>query len=207
MSWFLATIYDRFMHQAEEAGLGAWRRELLADVDGDVLEIGAGTGANLACYGPDVRRLVLAEPEPRMRAQLQARVDATARTLRAEVVDTPGEGLGQPDQAFDVVVGTLVLCSVTDPRAALAEVRRVLRPGGRFVFLEHVASDDATRRRWQQRIEPVWKRLADNCHLTRPTEQLIVDAGFNLEWTRRESMRKAMPVIRPTVRGVARRPG
>ena len=207
MSWFLATIYDRFMRKAEEAGLGAWRGELLAPVGGDVLEIGAGTGANLACYGPDVRRLVLAEPEPRMRARLEARLAAAGRNGHAEVADAAAEKLPFADGTFDVVVATLVLCSVADPRAALAEIHRVLRPGGCFVFLEHVAAGDAARLRWQHRVEPVWKRLADNCHLTRQTEQLIVQAGFGIEDITRESMRKAMPVARPTVRGVARRPG
>ena len=207
MSWFLATIYDGFMRKTEAAGLGDWRRELLATAGGDVLEVGAGTGVNLPCYGPAVRRLVLTEPDRRMRALLEKRAAATRPAdARLEVLAASVERLPFDDAAFDAVVATLVLCSVGDPAGALAEVRRVLRPGGRFFFLEHVASEDANRLRWQHRIEPVWKRVADNCHLSRRTEQAILEAGFTIEWAQRQSMRKAMAVVRPTVRGVARRP-
>jgi ubiquinone/menaquinone biosynthesis C-methylase UbiE len=99
-----------------------------------------------------------------------------------------------------------VLCSVKDPAASLAEIRRVLRPGGRYVFLEHVASDDPTRLRWQKRIEPAWRVLADNCHVTRRTEESIRAAGFAIERITRESVRKALPIVRPSIRGVARQP-
>ena len=207
MSWFLATIYDGFMRKTEAAGLGDWRRELLATAGGDVLEVGAGTGVNLPCYGPAVHRLVLTEPDRRMRALLEKRAAATRPAdARLEVLAASVERLPFDDAAFDAVVATLVLCSVGDPAGALAEVRRVLRPGGRFYFLEHVASEDVGRLRWQQRIEPLWKRVADNCHLARRTEQAIAEAGFTIEWAQRQSMRKAMAVVRPTVRGVARRP-
>ena len=205
MSLFLAAIYDRFMQASEDAGLGAWRRELLASAAGDVLEIGAGTGANLAFYSPKVRRLVMSEPDAAMRKRLARRVRAGTRV--AEIVSATSERLPFPGASFDAVVATLVLCSVDDPRVALDEVRRVLRPGGRFLFIEHVESDRTERQRWQRRLEPIWKRIADNCHLTRRTDELIVAAGFRLEHVERASMRKAMPIVRPTVRGVARAPG
>ena len=211
MSRFMAAIYDRFMRDSERACLVAWRAELLAGVAGDVLEIGAGTGASLPHYGPAVTRLVLAEPDPHMRRKLEARLrsDGGQRDSRVEHVaisHAPASALPFADASFDVVVSMLVLCSVRDVAATLCEVARVLRPGGRFVFLEHVAADDGTPRlAWQRRIEPFWKHLAGNCHLTRHTDLSIGAAGFAVESLTRESMRKAMPFLRPTIRGVARK--
>jgi len=112
-----------------------------------------------------------------------------------------------PDESFDAVVSTLVLCSVRDVHGALREIFRVLRPGGRLLFVEHVAAHPDSRRfAWQRRLEPLWKRVAGNCHLTRDTEGALRRAGFQLEGIERESMRKAMPFIRRCIRGVARKP-
>jgi ubiquinone/menaquinone biosynthesis C-methylase UbiE len=108
------------------------------------------------------------------------------------------------DGAFDAVVSTLVLCSVPDVERALAEVRRVLRPGGKLLFLEHVAADDRPDRlAWQRRLEPLWMRISGNCHLTRRTGEAIRAAGFRVQRETRESMRKALPIVRPSVRGLA----
>lgn len=203
MPWFYAKIYDRFMQRTERACLAGWRSELLAPLTGEILEIGAGTGANLEHYGSGVERLVLSEPESHMRAQLVRRV--AARESSAEVMAAPSDALPFSDQSFDVVVSTLVLCSVPDPDRSLAEVRRVLRSGGRFVFIEHVAAEGRpSRLRWQERIEPFWLHIADGCHLTRRTDQSIVRAGFELETLVRESMQKALPFVRPSIRGIAR---
>lgn len=204
MGWFLARFYDGMMAETEEACLRAWRTELLADVGGEVLEIGAGTGASLPCYGPAVTKLVLAEPDAAMRRQLEARVAQAG--ARAEVVPASASALPFPDASFDAVASFLVLCSVADVGAALAEVRRVLRPEGRLVFLEHVAAEtNPGRLAWQHRINPLWRRLAGNCHLTRRTGHAIEEAGFDVEELRRESIRKAMPLARPSIRGWARR--
>jgi ubiquinone/menaquinone biosynthesis C-methylase UbiE len=203
MGWVMAKIYDRFMRASEEACLQAWRGELLASVTGDVLEIGAGTGANLAHYDRALGRLVLAEPDPRMRVQCEAKL-ALDRRPNVEVCGADASALPFGDATFDVVVSTLVLCSVPDQARVIAEVRRVLKPGGKLVFLEHVAAEgDPMRLLWQRAIEPVWKHLAGNCHVTRDTAKSIRDAGFTLEGETRASMRKAMRHIRPTVRGVA----
>lgn len=207
MSWLMAAIYDRFMRGAEEACLDRWRSELLRDVGDEVLEVGAGTGVNLRHYPATVRRLVLAEPDRHMRRRLLSRCGGIPGRLPAEVWDEPLEGLPVAPGSFDAVVSTLVLCSVPDLHAALAEIFRVLRPGGRFVFLEHVAADGSRKRlKWQRRVEPVWRLLAGDCHLTRRTEEAIIAAGFEIEHIRRESIRKAMPLIRPSIRGVARKP-
>jgi ubiquinone/menaquinone biosynthesis C-methylase UbiE len=204
MSWFMAAIYDRFMESMERACGHAWRGALLTDLRGDVLEIGAGTGRNLDHY-VDVSRLVLTEPDPHMRRRL-AEAARGARTASAiEIVPWDAERLACDAASFDTVVCTLVLCSVREPARSLAEIRRVLRPNGKLVFLEHVAATKASRLAWQRRTEPVWKRIAGNCHLCRDTERSIAEAGFELEQIERESARKALPIVRPTIRGVARR--
>jgi ubiquinone/menaquinone biosynthesis C-methylase UbiE len=203
MSWLMSALYDRFMRQSEAACLERWRGELLHDLSGAVLEVGAGTGATLPLYPAAVARLVLCEPDTHMRRKLQARCSALAPG-RAEVADCPAQALRWPDGSFDAVVSSLVLCSVPDQGAALTEIRRVLKPGGRFLFLEHVAADNnPPRLKWQKRVEPVWKHVMDNCHLTRRTETAIAAAGFRIERIQRESIRKAMPLVRPSIRGVA----
>lgn len=204
MSRFLAWIYDPFMRGSEEASLRAWRAELVGALAGDVLEIGAGTGANLPLY-PPLARLVLAEPEPHMRARLRDRVRALGRA-GVELCDADAAALPFAADSFDAVVCTLVLCSVPDPARVLDEIRRVLRPGGRLVFLEHVESERPARARWQARLEPLWRRVAGNCHLTRRTAVLIAAAGFVIERQQRQSARRALPIVRESVRGTARKP-
>ncbi len=197
-----AWVYDRTLSRAEETCLADWRRALLENAHGDVLEIGAGTGANLAHYPPAVRRLVLAEPDAGMRSRLKRKVGERPEVT---VVDATAEAIPLPDRAFDVVVSTLVLCSVESPGRSLAEVWRVLRPGGTLLFLEHVAAELPGRLRWQRVLEPGWRFMAGNCHLTRRTEDAIAEMGFALEDVRRESIRKVAGVVRPSVRGVARK--
>lgn len=203
MSRLFSLVYDRITAPMEEACLGGWRADLLAHVGGTVLEIGAGTGANLPHYPEAVTRLVLAEPDPGMRRRLEQKLTAWGRP--AEVVDAAAERLPFDDDTFDAVVSTLVLCSVADQRGVLAELRRVLKPEGELVLIEHVRADARPdRERWQRRIEPIWKRLAGNCHLTRDTAQALADAGFDTTTLERESIRKAAPIVRPSIRGAVR---
>jgi ubiquinone/menaquinone biosynthesis C-methylase UbiE len=198
----VVAIYDHAMRGMEDAGLSAWRRDLLAPLAGSVLEIGAGTGSNLPFYPPSVTSLVLSEPDQHMRARLVAASAGSDR--KVEVISAPAERLPFPDGSFDAVVSALVLCSVGDQATVLAEIRRVLRPNGRFVFIEHVAAKGSPRQLRQQRwIEPVWKRLVGNCHLTRSTEDAIETAGFAFEWVERQGLPKAPPMIRPSIRGSA----
>lgn len=209
MAWLFPRIYDRLTAGTEEACFQQWRSDLLAGVSGDVLEVGAGTGNNLAHYRPAVTRLVVTDPEPAMLDRLRPKLDALHPDMPVEVAVASLVDLPFGDGEFDTVVSTLVLCSVPDQAEALAEVARVLRPGGRLVFMEHVAAEGRPDRlKWQRRIEPVWKRVAGNCHLTRHTAEAIAAAGFELAESdvTRESARKATPLVRPTVRGVARRP-
>jgi ubiquinone/menaquinone biosynthesis C-methylase UbiE len=200
MNRLAAALYDRVMANLEAAGLSQWRRELLSPLQGRVLEIGAGTGRNLEMYPATVTELVLAEPDRHMRARLEARVRGAKPGV--EITDAPAEALPFADGYFDAAVSTLVLCSVKDPNRVAGELRRVIRPGGRLVIIEHVAAEPGSRRaRWQAGIEPVWKRVAGNCHLTRDTATTLSEAGFDAAALKAESMPEAPAVVRPTVRG------
>ncbi len=206
MGWALAKVYDGIMRPSERACLDQWRAALLAPLAGRVLEIGAGTGSSLHHYGQAVHELVLLEPDRHMRRRLLPRVPDRLRDV-TEVLDADGEELPFAAESFDAVVSSLVLCSVDDLGAVLAEIHRVLVPGGRLAFIEHVADDGRPGRlRWQRRLEPVWKRVAGGCHLTRRTDLAIGEAGFTLESLTRESVRKANPLVRHSVRGVAVKP-
>jgi ubiquinone/menaquinone biosynthesis C-methylase UbiE len=203
MSFLAAYIYDRIMADTEAACLRPWRQELLSTVTGNVLEIGAGTGANISFYNIETVNLTLCEPDPIMRKQLKQKI-VDAHLLNVIVSNDCAEEINVSDHSMDCVVSTLVCCSVKDLSASLQEIKRVLKPGGRFIFLEHVAAEAGTdRSRWQNILNPVWKKIAGNCHLNRHTQQAIITAGFELELIKNESMRKAIPVIRPTIRGVA----
>jgi ubiquinone/menaquinone biosynthesis C-methylase UbiE len=189
-----AAGYDRFMAGTEKAGLRDRRRALLEDANGRVLEIGAGTGANLDLYGAGVSELVLTEPEEPMAKRLEQKAAAAGKSV--SVVRAPAEQLPFPDDSFDTAVATLVLCTVRDPQQALAEIRRVLRPGGRLLFLEHVRSEDPKVAKWQDRIAPIWRPIGHGCNCNRPTSDLIEQAFAPVEVTR-DSMPKAPPIFRP----------
>lgn len=203
MAWLRACCYDLALRNAEARCLTAWRAALLQGVSGVVLDVGAGTGLNVRHVPKADTRLLLTEPDPDMRARLTRR--AADERPDATVLDAPAEALPLHDGSVDVVVCTLVLCSVPEQAPALAELRRVLRPGGRLVFLEHVAAEEGSALlRWQRRLEPLWWHIAERCALTRRTDQALLDAGFTLESVARERMRGGVPWVSPTIRGVAR---
>jgi ubiquinone/menaquinone biosynthesis C-methylase UbiE len=206
MGWLFSRIYDPFMCSAEKACLADWRRQLLQDVHGRVLEIGAGTGRSLPHYDDAVRELLLAEPDRHMAARLHRRIPDRLRRVTT-VLDATAERSGLEGASVDAVFSSLVLCSVPDLGAALREIRRILVPGGRLVFLEHVADEGRPERfRWQRRLEPVWKRVAGNCHLTRRTADAIAAAGFEITQLERASIRKSNPLTRASIRGFATKP-
>lgn len=196
-----AAGYDRFLAASERAGLREQRRQALAAATGSTLEIGAGTGLNLELYPPAVTELVLTEPSEHMAAQLRGRPASVAVT---EVVEAPAEKLPFPDDRFDTVVGTLVLCTVPDPGAALGEVARVLKPGGRFLFLEHVRSPEPGLARWQDRLERPWKAFGVGCHCNRDTAAAIERSQLALEEVEAGRIPKAVPLVRPMIVGSAR---
>ena len=202
---FFAMTYDRQIAKTEKAGLRAMRERLLAEAGGDVLEIGGGTGVNLPCYGPAVRSLMITEPEPPMLRRLERKVQEhpvrehgpSVRVLRA-----PAEDLPFDDDSFDVAVSTLVLCGVDDQPRALRELRRVLRPGGRLLFIEHVRSADPGTARLQDRMN--WlNRLVVCCDCNRPTLDTIRGTGFAVAQVEDTVLPKAPPFARPAILGSA----
>jgi ubiquinone/menaquinone biosynthesis C-methylase UbiE len=196
-----AAVYDRAVKGTEEAGLREMRRELLAGASGRTIDLGAGTGVNVDLFPGAVTELVLAEPDPHMLKKLRPKLAESG--VVAEVVEAPAERLPFEDSSFDTAVFTLVLCTVPDPAAALAEAARVLRPGGRMLFIEHVRAEDAGLARWQDRLERPWRFLGDGCHCNRDTVATIEVSPLSLERVERDRMPKAPPLVRPLVRGRA----
>ena len=197
---FTATVYDPFLWFGERLGMRAKRRRLTKLARGRVLEIGAGTGLNLSHYPDDLDELVLVEPSEPMAGRLARRRSEPGRSAR--IVAAPAEALPFDDGTFDTVVSTLVLCTVADPEGALAEVRRVLRPGGRLLFCEHVRSDSPRLARWQDRLADAWAGFADGCRCNRDTlatisSQMEIAAVEPARW------RGMPPLVHPLVLGVA----
>jgi len=202
-SWFMARFYDATMKKAEATCFGQWRQELLADASGRVLEIGSGTGVNIPHYPDTAEELVLTEPDPHMLRLLQEKL-GTRTDERISVYPCSADALDFPDDTFDVVVTTLVLCSVPSPVNTFQEIRRVLKPGGTLIFMEHViARDNPGLVKWQKFFQPVWCYMCGNCHLTRDMEKSLQDAGFRLEQIDRLMAPGSPPVVAPTIKGIA----
>ncbi|HUE27011.1 MAG TPA: class I SAM-dependent methyltransferase [Solirubrobacteraceae bacterium] len=199
-----AAMYDRMLTKTERDGLGAHRRALLTAAGGDVLEIGGGTGANLPYYSEDVRTLTITEPEQPMAKRLQRRIHECR--VDARLLQAPAEDLPFNDDSFDAAVSTLVLCTVDDQPRALRELGRVLRPGGKLLFIEHVRSDDEKLARWQDRLMPLNIRFAHGCHCNRQTLEGIRNAGFEVTGVTHDTLKHVPPFIRPLVVGVAALP-
>jgi ubiquinone/menaquinone biosynthesis C-methylase UbiE len=198
-----ARFYDRALKASEENGLGEMRATLLADARGRVVEIGAGTGVNVDLYGKGIEDLTLVEPDPHMAAQLRARLEGDGEGAPRRLVEAPAEALPFGDDTFDTAVATLVLCTVPDPVAAVSELARVLRPGGRLLFIEHVRSEDAGRARWQDRLEKPWRFMADGCYCNRDTEATLGASAFRVEAVEHGKFPKALPIVRPLIHGSA----
>jgi ubiquinone/menaquinone biosynthesis C-methylase UbiE len=199
--WLFACVYDRMTAGVEAAGLRARREQLLEGARGRVLEIGAGTGANLPFYGATIETITAAEPEAAMARKLSNRVRELHRDV--EVVQAPAEKLPFPDGHFDTVVSTLVLCTVKDLGQTLRELRRVLKPGGRLLFIEHVRSEDPKVAAWQDRLNPLNRIVAHGCNCNRPTVDAIRAAGFAITSLEHGMLAKAPPFVRPLVVGTA----
>jgi ubiquinone/menaquinone biosynthesis C-methylase UbiE len=194
-------FYDRAMKSTEEAGMREIRRQTLAGARGRTIDIGAGTGVNLGLYSPDIGDLVLAEPDPHMLKNLRSKAAESEREVT--IVEAPAAALPFEDDSFDTAVFTLVLCTVPDPEAALAEAARVLRPGGRLLFVEHVRSEDPGLARWQDRLEGPWRFLGDGCHCNRDTVATIEASPFEVEKVENGELPKAPPLVKPLVCGSA----
>jgi ubiquinone/menaquinone biosynthesis C-methylase UbiE len=196
----MAALYDPFLWLAERLGMAARRRELLGEAHGSVLEIGAGTGLNLPHYPADLDQLVLAEPGARMGGQID--LGRAPDGVSARVEAAPAEDLPFADGSFDTVVSTFVLCTVSDPQRAVAEAARVLRPGGRLLFLEHVRADPGWRQALQRRSAGAWAAFADGCRCDRPTLETI-EAQMRVESVKQGRWTGMPAIVKPLVWGSA----
>ncbi len=205
---FFAWYYPKLVGASERAGQAETRRELLADAAGRTLEIGAGNGFNLPHYTESVTELVVSEPSPHMREHLQERLESDPPSVGSwELVDAGAESLPFDDASFDTVTGGFIMCSIPDPAAALDEIARVLKPGGRYIFLEHVHAGDGTMLgRIQDLIEVPHRYFAAGCHPNRRTGELIEKSPLEIERLERGEMPRSMPSVRPTIFGAAVRP-
>ena len=199
-SRLFALTYDRMSAKMERAGLHAHREALLAGASGRVLEIGAGTGANLGLYGSEVESLTVTEPESPMLKRLKRRVQEQAP--KTTVLRAPAEDLPFEDGSFDTAVSTLVLCGVSDQPRALRELHRVLRPGGKLLFIEHVRSDEPGLARKQDRMNGLNHFLV-GCDCNRTTLDSIQAAGFEVSQLERTTLAKAPAFVRPLIVGAA----
>ena len=168
--------YDRFMKPVEEKVLASRRRVLPEPLQGTGLEVGAGTGENRIHYG-DLARPFLSDPDSHMIREMRSKAGADGC---CPILQCAGEQLPCGDGRLSWIVSTLTLCSVRNSRQVLSEFRRVLRPGGRLIFLEHVR-DQGRRGRWQDRIQPVWTFFSGGCHPNRDTVGLFEETGFVIE--------------------------
>ena len=192
----MASLYERFLLPGllkcacSSPAIMKQRAKVVPEATGKVLELGIGMGLNLAFYDPDkVSSVTGVDPAAELRAIAKAAPHDPR--LQVNVEDGTAEALPFEAGSFDCVVCTFTLCSVHTPTAALSEARRVLKPGGRFLYCEHGLAPDADVVKWQRRIEPIWKRIAGGCHLTRPVTSAIAAAGFKVQRQESQYMPKA----------------
>lgn len=196
-----AALYDRLMAPVERAGMDRRRRSLLSRARGTVLDVGAGTGSNVDHYA-GVDRVVALEPTGGFRRRLERR--AGAARVPVEVVGAGIDDAALAEGSFDTVVCTLVLCTVPDPGAALDRIRRLLKPDGTLLFLEHIAAAGGPARPAQAVVDRVWHVVAGGCRVRRDTVAAIRQAGFVITDLDRFSMRHSWPVLATCAEGVAR---
>jgi ubiquinone/menaquinone biosynthesis C-methylase UbiE len=198
----LALLYDPFLWLGEIAGMRSRRSALLGNARGRVVEIGAGTGLNVAHYPDGIAELVLTEPDAAMRRRLARRLQRHGRVAR--IVDAPAERLPLADASVDTVVSTLVLCTVNDPERALGEIARVLRPDGQLLFVEHVRASSRFLAACQDNLLQPWRRFAGGCRCNRPTVELMRACGFAIAAD--DVVWRGMPaIVHPLIFGRATR--
>ncbi len=197
----VAAIYDPFLALGERRGMDERRRRLLRRARGRVLEIGAGTGLNLAHYPDGLDELLLSEPLEPMARRLESRLRRSG--VRGRVLRAGAEALPVATGSIDTVVSTMVLCTVPDPEGALREIRRVLRPDGRLLFCEHVRSDSDRLSLWQERLAGPWEAFADGCRCNQDTLGMI-ERALRVERLEREDWHGMPGLLRPLIVGAAR---
>jgi ubiquinone/menaquinone biosynthesis C-methylase UbiE len=198
----MARLYDPILWFGEKFSMRRRRNALLAGARGRVVEIGAGTGLNVAHYREGVDELTLAEPVLPMRRKLARRLERVGRV--AQIVDAPAERLPLADASVDTVVSTLVLCTVDDPERALGEIARVLRPNGQLLFIEHVRASSRFLAACQEKLFEPWRRFGGGCRCNQPTLELMRGCGFVVE-ADDDAWRGMPPIVRPLVVGRATR--
>ncbi|MEN9232260.1 MAG: class I SAM-dependent methyltransferase [Thermostichus sp. DG02_5_bins_236] len=202
MNIYRRVIFPRLLDLSLSGeAVGCYRRELLVNVQGAVLEIGFGTGLNLPHYPQHIERITALDPNPGMGSLARRRMAGSSIQVDSYAGDA--QELPFPDQSFESVVSTWTLCSIPDLARALQEIQRVLRVGGKLFFLEHGLSEDPQVQRWQNRLNPIQKVIADGCHLNRDMAQLIRGAGFQFEKLERFYMPNEPRFIGYTYRGIA----
>jgi ubiquinone/menaquinone biosynthesis C-methylase UbiE len=154
-----------------------FRERVIGAAEGRVLEIGVGSGLNLPFYRPPVREIVALEPAPRLVSMARR----ASRSLPVNFFEASAEAIPLPEHSVDTVVTTWTLCTIPQVATALAEMRRVLRPGGKLLFVEHGLAPDEAVRRWQDRLTPAWRRFSGGCHLNPPIRSMIEGAGFRID--------------------------
>ena len=198
-AWIKPRFQDLAMRQ-----MNPLRVDTIREAEGEVLEVGCGTGLNLAYYGPAVKTLVGLDPLDVSDVDaVRARIQSTAFPIERRALRADG-GLPFDAGRFDTVVTTWTLCSIPEVGKALREMRRVLKPGGRYVFIEHGRADEDATARWQDRINPVWNRMCDGCNINRKIDRLVEEGGFEME--RLDRFRASGPgIVAQMYRGVATR--
>lgn len=172
MGFYSSVVFPRLLDiSMSSQSMTSYRQQLLSSVSGNVLEIGFGTGLNLPHYPEAVTSLTAIDPNKGMSKVAQKRIEASP--LNVETISLSGENLSLPDSSFDNVVCTWTLCSIPNAQQALREAYRVLKSGGKFFFIEHGLSNEASIQKWQNRITPVQKIVADGCHLNRKMDELV----------------------------------
>jgi SAM-dependent methyltransferase len=180
MSFYQRHVVPRLVHMAmRQEMLVPFRRRVIGAAEGRVLEIGMGSGLNLPMYGPSVCAVIGLEPSPEL--LLMARGRAALAPVPVELLEASAETMPLDSGSVDTVVTTWTLCTIPDAPRALAEMRRVLKPGGALLFVEHGRAPEPGVARWQDRLDPLWRRLAGGCHLNRQIDALIAGGGFRLD--------------------------
>ena len=196
-----SAIYDPLLWVGERGGMAQRRAELLGQARGRVLELGAGTGLNLPHYPDGLEELVLTEPSPPMVARLERR--AKQGGIASSVMAAEAERLPFEDDRFDTVVSTLVLCTVDEPQRAIDEIARVLRPGGKLLFLEHVRAETPRLARWQDRLHRPWHAFAAGCNANRPTVDMLRESPLRVEAVENDRWSWMPALVHPLAIGTA----
>ncbi len=204
MGFYSKHIFPRFCNWVmDNREHDEQRLATLAEVTGEALEIGFGTGLNLPHYPDTVKSLVTIDTNPGMARAASSRIASCPFPVESQLLS--GESLPMEDDRFDSVVSTWTLCSIVQVENALAEINRVLRPGGRFFFVEHGLSPDKSVRRWQNRLNPIQKIFAEGCNLNRDIRRLVKVSGLSIERLHNEYMPKAPRFAGYLYRGIARK--